>query len=61
MTEREVIAVCVDAITGLFPEIPTDYRHIGQTFAQRCESWIIHALDELENELYEEEENERSE
>ena len=41
------------AVRSLFAdeEIPEDFTYEGQTFEERCEAWVLHALDELKDEL----------
>jgi len=48
---EKAIADCVVSLRSLFPDVPTDFEWDGQTFEERCEAWILHAIEELENEL----------
>lgn len=43
----------VSAVRSLFNdgEIPEDFEYEGQTFDERCEAWVLHAVDELSVEL----------
>jgi hypothetical protein len=44
---------CVRSLAAMFPDVPDDFRHNGQSFEERCEAWVMHAVDELERELEE--------
>jgi hypothetical protein len=51
MDSTKVQAATV-AVRSLFDgEIPEDFEYEGQTFEQRCEAWVLHAVDELSEEL----------
>ena len=43
----------VAAVRALFDdgEIPEGFSHRGQSFEERCEGWVLHALEELEDEI----------
>lgn len=42
----------VTALRKLFDdEVPEGFTHSGQTFEERCEAWVLHAIEELEAEL----------
>jgi hypothetical protein len=43
----------VTALRKLFDdtEIPAAFHHNGQTFDERCEAWLRHALDRLDAEI----------
>lgn len=32
-------------------EVPDEFRCDGQTFDQRCEGWLLHAIEQLKDEL----------
>ena len=32
-------------------EVPDEFIYEGQTFDQRCEGWLLHAVEQLEDEL----------
>ena len=34
-------------------EVPDEFSHKGQTFDQRCEGWLLHAIEQLKDELAE--------
>ena len=44
------VAKIVDELVDLFPDVPPDFEFEGQTFQQRAEAWILHAIEELEEE-----------
>lgn len=48
--QNSVVTACADLLVGLFPEVPPDFRHCGQTLHERAEAWVSHAIDELEEE-----------
>jgi len=48
---KKAVADCVVSLKSLFTDVPTDFEWDGQTFEERCEAWILHATEELENEL----------
>jgi hypothetical protein len=50
-TKSQIINACVEAIVELFPDVPHDYLHCGQTFEQRADAWVRNAIEELEEEL----------
>jgi hypothetical protein len=43
----------VAAVRGLFADddIPEDFTYEGQTFDERCEAWMLQALEQLEAEI----------
>jgi len=47
------LAKATAAVRSLFgdEEIPKDFTYEGQTFSERCEAWVLNALDELKDEL----------
>ncbi len=46
------LQTAVQALLDLFgDDAPQDFSHDGQTFAERAESWILHAVDALEQEV----------
>ena len=42
----------VEKVVAMF-DVPEDFTCNGQTFRERCEAWISHALDALEQEIEE--------
>ena len=48
---EKAVADCVARLKSLFPDVPADFEWDGQTFEERCEAWVLHAIEELENEL----------
>jgi hypothetical protein len=49
--QRIVVSICASQLLKLFPDAPQDFLHCGQTLEQRAEQWILHAIEELEEEL----------
>jgi len=52
MTDKNFLKVVSD-FRNLFAdsEIPDEFSHEGQTFDQRCEGWLLHAIEQLKDEL----------
>jgi hypothetical protein len=51
----------VQALLDLFgDDVPQGFSHEGQTFGERAESWIRHAVDALEQEVADFQETEGS-
>jgi hypothetical protein len=50
---REKMNLAVSALRGLFDEeeIPAEFAHQGQTFEERSEVWLLHAVEQLEKEI----------
>ena len=49
--DKKAVADCIVSLKRLFPDVPADFEWDGQTFEERCEAWVLHAIEELENEL----------
>ena len=51
--DKEKVNQVTFALRAMFAEneIPEDFHFVGQTFIQRCESWALHAVEQLEDEL----------
>ena len=49
--DRKKLRACVRALQAFFPDVPEGFEHEGQTFDQRCEAWIRHAIEQLESEI----------
>ena len=51
--DREKMNLAVSALRGLFDEdkIPRGFSHEGQSFEERCEAWLLHAVEQLEAEI----------
>jgi hypothetical protein len=51
--DREKMSVAVSALRGLFndDEIPNGFTHASQTFDERCEARLLHAVERLEEEI----------
>ena len=32
-------------------EVPDEFSYEGQTFVERCEGWLLHAIEQLKDEL----------
>ena len=32
-------------------DVPKGFSFNGQTFAERCEAWVLHAVEQLEDEI----------
>ena len=54
MTDSNLPKVVAD-FCNLFPDsaVPDAFSHEGQTFDQRCEGWLLHAIEQIEVELQE--------
>lgn len=53
--DREKMSLAVSALRDLFgeDEIPAAFTHHGQTFGERSEAWLLHAVEQLEQEIEE--------
>lgn len=53
MTLKRFTCEAMDVMYRLFEgDIPDDnWRYDGQTFGERCEAWLLHAVDQVEEEL----------
>ncbi len=50
--DKDKLQAAVQLLLDLFgDDVPEGFRHEGQTFTERAEAWILHALDELEQEV----------
>ena len=51
--ERSGVQKATVAVRGLFSdeEIPEDFTYQGQTFEERCEAWVLHAVGQLQDEI----------
>jgi hypothetical protein len=51
--DRDKMNRAVSALRALFDEdeIPRGFSHEGQSFDERCEAWLAHAVEELEAEI----------
>jgi len=50
--DQDKLQAAVQSLLDLFGnDVPKDFIHQGQTFVERAEGWILHALDELEKEV----------
>ena len=50
--QPDKLQAAVQSLLDLFGnDVPKDFSHEGQTFPERAEGWILHALDELEQEV----------
>jgi hypothetical protein len=49
--DHEKLRACIETLRALFPDVPEGLEHEGQTFDQRCEAWIRHAVEQLESEI----------
>ena len=47
------LAKATAAIRSLFSDeaIPEDFNYEGQTFEERCEAWVLHAVEQLDEEI----------
>jgi hypothetical protein len=54
-TKKSPMSVAIAALRGLFDddEILEAFTHEGQTFEERCEAWLLHAVEQLEEEIEE--------
>jgi len=41
----------IELLKKQLPPVPKDWRHNGQTLDERCEAWLLHAIEQLENEI----------
>ena len=41
-------------------EVPEDFRFERQSFYERCEGWILHAMEQVEEELGDPDEDEQT-
>jgi hypothetical protein len=48
---KKVVTDCGACLKNLSPDVPADFEWDGQTFDERCEAWVLHAVEELEDEL----------
>ncbi len=50
--EKDKLHQAVESLLDLFgDDLPEDFSHANQTFTERAEAWVLHALDELEQEV----------
>jgi hypothetical protein len=50
--DRKKLQAAVQSLLDLFgDDVPRDFSHDGQTFTERAEAWILHVLEELEQEV----------
>lgn len=50
--DKAKLADAINAVLAFFPNAPdNDWRHEGQTFCERVEGYVLHAIEELENEM----------
>ena len=41
----------VDLLKKQLPEVPATWRYEGQTIDERCEAWLLHIIEQLEEEI----------
>jgi hypothetical protein len=53
--KKSPMSVAIAALRGLFDadEIPKGFTHKGQTFEDRSEAWLLHAVEQIEEEIEE--------